>query len=108
MGGGVGMWWGRGVCTALGWGKRCPPTTSPSPTGRFTPFLLLTLMGADSSRPPPIMNFNKLTGISYTGGAAAVGADSSRPPPIYRPPRDYRIILLKSIIGPYSWIILSI
>jgi hypothetical protein len=32
-----------------------------------------------------LMEFNKLTWISPTGGAAAVGADLSRPPPIYRP-----------------------
>ncbi len=42
-----------------------------------------------------MMEINKLTRISHTGGAAAVGADSSRPPPIYRPPRDYQINLLR-------------
>src|SRR5205085_4979896 len=41
-----------------------------------------TIVGADLSRPPPIMAFNKLTG-------SLVGADLSRPSPIYRAHRRF-------------------
>ena len=43
-----------------------------------------SLVGADLSRPPPIMVINKISGTS-------VGADLSRPPPIYRPSVDVSI-----------------
>src|SRR6266446_132728 len=53
VGAGVGMWWGGGACTALGWrgGNAALPTILPSPTGRSTPFLILTPIGRPSWPP---------------------------------------------------------
>src|SRR5258707_4141079 len=53
--GGSGDVVGKGCLHRPGWGgeKASLPTILPSPTGRSTPFLISTLIRADSSRPPP-------------------------------------------------------